>query len=172
MIYKEYAMRDFSLPLILLDRDGTLNKDTRGYTSSVPDLEMTDFAIKFSDFRSIFEFQISIVSNQSGIGRGYHSAEDYFVFTESLLNLIQEGLSHVQMIIACPHVPEMKCICRKPSSAMLDFAIGKSSLSKVCFVGDSHTDKKAAAFSGVEFFDVNSQPEVNLKSWLENLCDS
>jgi histidinol-phosphate phosphatase family protein len=171
MIHTQYALRDFNQPLVLLDRDGTLNKDIRGYTSDQADLELTDFALKLSRLGNIYKFQMAIISNQSGIGRGLHKGEDFFSFTECLIPAIQGNLSTVQMVIACPHIPEVYCNCRKPSSTMLDFATTGSDKTSVCFIGDSDTDKQAASNSSIEFFDVNLKADVNLKLWLEERYD-
>jgi len=172
MIHLKYASRDFNQPLVLLDRDGTLNIDIKGYTSEIADLELTKFSLKLSQLGNIHQFQMAIISNQSGIGRGFHSKEDFFTFTEYLIPSIQGNFSAVQIVVACPHIPEVKCDCRKPSSAMLDFVSAGSDLSKVCFVGNSDIDKQAAIASNVAFFDVNYEAELGLGLWLEENCDS
>ena len=172
MIHIEYALRDLNQPLVLVDRDGTLNSDIKGYTSEIADLELTKFALKLSQLGNIHKFQMAVVSNQSGIGRGFHSKEDFFSFTEYLIPSIQGNFSTVQMVVACPHIPEDRCDCRKPSPAMLDFVSAGSDLSKVCFVGDSDIDKQTAISSNIEFFDVNYEAELGLGMWLEEHCDS
>ena len=172
MIKKVYAVRDFNLPLILLDRDGTLNKDPKGYTSNISELELTEFASKLRRLGNVHSFQIVIVSNQSGIGRGLHSVGDFFSFTEELIPSIQGISSTVQMVLACPHTPEMKCLCRKPHPMMLGFATKGYDLSKACFIGDSDSDKQAAISSNIRFFDVNLSIENRLNLWLEDVCDS
>lgn len=167
MIYREYAAQDINLPIVLLDRDGTLNKDSKGYTKNISDLELTNFALRLKALGDIYRFQMVIISNQSGIGRGLYSLEQFFSFTESLLPLIQGEYSFVQMVVACPHTPELNCSCRKPAPAMLNFAINGSHKSNVCFIGDSDADKLAAYNSSIEFFDVNIQADENLNLWLE-----
>lgn len=102
---------------VFLDRDGTLiyekpgvylcdPKQVRLYKSTKPALALL----------SKSGFKLFMVSNQSGIGRGY--------FTEKEVNAVHNCLQHLlkptrlEEIVFCPHAPDEKCACRKPQPKM------------------------------------------------------
>lgn len=98
---------------IFLDRDGTINYD-KGYTHKIADFR---FLPKAVDALKLLknDFIFFIISNQSGIGRGYYTMEDAHDFNAYLLNeLKKEGIS-IRKIYICPHTSEQLCDCRKPS---------------------------------------------------------
>jgi D-glycero-D-manno-heptose 1,7-bisphosphate phosphatase len=166
MIKKEYAPRKIEKPLIILDRDGTLNQDPNGYTHNVAEIQLTDFAKNLRTMDVYDCFQISIASNQSGIARGIYTAEQFFTFTESLVKQITGSLSNLNRIIACPHLPGNNCLCRKPANAMLAYAAEGTRDGLVCFIGDRQSDQLAAESLGIKFFYVNSTTIDELLTWL------
>ena len=131
--------------LILLDRDGTINHDS-GYTYSTTDLRLFDDVIPF--FNSLpASLNIVVITNQSGIGRGYYSEADMLLFNRSLQSLIYKKTSClIDRFYFCPHLPSDNCLCRKPSPTLLlqalcDFNIPHS---QALMIGDSVTDVLAA----------------------------
>ena len=75
---------DSSIRLILIDRDGTLNKDENGYTHKLDECIIFKDAIDF--FRILSpEVVVLVISNQSGIGRGYYTENDFHLFNEKCL---------------------------------------------------------------------------------------
>ena len=148
---------------IFLDRDGVINVD-KAYVSKIEDFEFCEGV-----FEALIHFQtlgylLIIVTNQSGIGRGYYSEEDF----QKLTAWMQKELLHVQIkidaIYHCPHAPILNCSCRKPKSGMLlqaieDFNIDvKSSW----MIGDKQTDIEAALGAGVTNTILLGKTGVNL----------
>lgn len=148
---------------IFLDRDGVINVD-KAYVSKIEDFEFCEGV-----FEALIHFQtlgylLIIVTNQSGIGRGYYSEEDF----QKLTAWMQKELLHVKIkidaIYHCPHAPILNCSCRKPKSGMLlqaieDFNIDvKSSW----MIGDKQTDIEAALGAGVTNTILLGKTGVNL----------
>ena len=61
------------------------------------------------------EFKFFIVTNQSGIGRGIYTKEDFEKFNNHLINVLKENDIIIEKTFVCPHSPEEGCDCRKPS---------------------------------------------------------
>lgn len=146
---------------LFVDRDGTLNVD-RGYTHRVEDLVLVDGASDLVRFAERRGFVISIVSNQSGIARGFYSESDFHNFTNSLIAALElKGESDFEVQF-CPHLPESNCKCRKPAPGMI---IEIASLRNICiehsvFVGDTEADLWAGINAGVGFIFKLTKGEV------------
>jgi D-glycero-D-manno-heptose 1,7-bisphosphate phosphatase len=141
--------------LILLDRDGTLNRDY-GYTFKLIDLQVLyknlDIIKEFISDKSL----IVCISNQSGIGRGYFSALDATTFNLELAsNLSNYGLP-IDIFYMCPHTPNSFCLCRKPGTLMIEMALDLSrvSIEQSIFFGDSEVDRIASEKMGIKFVKV------------------
>lgn len=98
---------------VFLDRDGTIIHEKPGtYLSDPKKVRPYACAKKALQLLSSLGYKLFIVSNQSGIGRGY--------FTEKEVNACHERLKKllnpvkIEEIVFCPHAPEEKCRCRKP----------------------------------------------------------
>ncbi len=125
---------------IFLDRDGTLNVDKDGYVYKIDDYRLHAGVIE--GLRLLKDYVLFIVSNQSGIGRGYYSEEDMHKFNELMLKELFDSGIKIEKIYHCPHKPADKCECRKPGIKMIedvkrDFQID---LEKSWFIGDSDVD--------------------------------
>ncbi|MBU0614627.1 MAG: HAD family hydrolase [Nanoarchaeota archaeon] len=97
---------------VFLDRDGTINID-EGYTYKTEDLEFYDDV--FESLKKLSHFKLFIVTNQSGIGRGYYSYEDFKRFNDKLVLALSENGINIEKTYCCPHSPEENCDCRKPN---------------------------------------------------------
>lgn len=103
--------------VVFLDRDGTLNVD-RGYVYRIADWEFIPGAI---DALRIFRqdgFRIALVTNQSGIARGYYSLEDMHALHEHVCDLLGQAGLRLDAIAYCPHGDHPTCDCRKPLTGM------------------------------------------------------
>ncbi|ARU41555.1 hypothetical protein CCB80_10560 [Armatimonadetes bacterium Uphvl-Ar1] len=101
----------------LFDRDGVLNID-HGYVSKVEDFEWVEGAREILDQCRSLGMGIGVITNQSGIGRGYYSELAYVDLMEAVLPV---GL--VDLVVYCPHAPEADCPGRKPGGRMLEMAL-------------------------------------------------
>jgi len=100
-------------PFILIDRDGTINVE-RHYLSHPEQLELLPGAAEGLRMLSEMGFGIVIITNQSGIARGYFAPEQLESIHQRLREMLEgEGIS-VAGIYFCPHGPDSDCECRKP----------------------------------------------------------
>ncbi len=106
---------------VLLDRDGTINVE-KAYLSSADALELLPNAA--AGLRAMLGLGLGLVvlTNQSGIGRGYFSAETVAEIHRALSALLaQEGVA-LDGIYVCPHAPTDGCPCRKPAPGLAEQA--------------------------------------------------
>ncbi len=103
---------------LFIDRDGTINHDCP-YCKDPKDLRIYDDAVDIiKDFRKR-GFLIVIVTNQSGINRGYFSEAEFEKFNSALLNELERAGAKVDAVYHCPHRPDEGCLCRKPGTGLL-----------------------------------------------------
>ena len=92
-------------------------------------------------------YQFVLVTNQSGIGRGYYNLSDFYDLTFYILDYLSVNYSINLEVNYCPHHPTYGCKCRKPSPGMfLRYHIGDTDI----MIGDSPTDMQAALSAGVK----------------------
>jgi D-glycero-D-manno-heptose 1,7-bisphosphate phosphatase len=139
---------------VFVDRDGTLNKDDRGYTYESSDLVIVDkIAMCLKGFQDRGYF-ICIVTNQSGIGRGFFTESDMIKFNDSLCGeLLEKYNVRVSHVLYCPHLPEEGCTCRKPKIGHIERLIEETSIDGVSslLIGNSSCDREAANRLGVDY---------------------
>jgi len=134
---------------IFLDRDGTINED-KGYVYRIQDLKIIPKVIEGLKLFKYAEYKLIIVTNQSGIGRGYYTEEDYFEFREEMhKQLIEEGIK-IDAEYFCPHKSDDECNCRKPKTGMLEQAAKDFNLNleKCCIIGDHLSDIQTGKNAG------------------------
>ncbi len=136
---------------VFLDRDGTLNVD-KGYVSKKEELEFMPGV--FETLRKLRKagYLLVIVTNQSGIARGYYSEADYIKFRDYFLErLFKEGVI-IDRTYHCPHHPDDGCSCRKPEPGMLRRAIDelRVSTSQSYIIGDKTSDVLAGKNAGLK----------------------
>ncbi len=108
--------------VVIIDRDGTINTDT-GYTSKIKDLEFLPEAINGIKKLGDAGYDLIIISNQSGIGRGYYSHRQADKFNNALTSILAESGVKISGVYICPHTPEDNCACRKPESLLFEKAV-------------------------------------------------
>jgi D-glycero-D-manno-heptose 1,7-bisphosphate phosphatase len=126
---------------VFLDRDGTINEDS-GYIDHPNRIELiprSRQAIKRLNKKNILTI---IVSNQSGVGRGYLKRKDVALVDEKLKTELVKGKAYIDDTYYCYHHPDNNCSCRKPKPGMLNKAARKFHLDLTrCFVvGDHYSD--------------------------------
>ena len=160
---------------IFLDRDGVINKEV-GYLHRIEDFIFIDGVFEACLFFKKLDYQIIIISNQSGIARGYFTLFDYEKLTKWMLDQFSKKNISILDVFFCPHGPKSKCSCRKPKPGMLVDAQNKYhiDLEKSWMIGDSERDILAATRAGINnTVIVRSGHKVNyLKSSAKFLLDS
>jgi D-glycero-D-manno-heptose 1,7-bisphosphate phosphatase len=143
--------------LALLDRDGTIIVE-RGFPKDPDDVEMIPgSAAAIRRLRSL-GLPAVVVSNQSGIGRGFLTPGDVERVNARLLELLEAEGTTLDAILWCPHSPDDGCACRKPQRTLPDraaVAFG-ADLARSFFVGDKKDDVDAGRAVGATTFLVRT----------------
>jgi len=160
---------------VFIDRDGVINCE-RSFVWRSEDFEFIPNTIAALKCYQQASYAIVIITNQSGIARGYYSESDFQNLTAWMLErLAGEGVE-ITAVYHCPHGPDDGCICRKPKPGMLRMAACDHDLdlSKSCLVGDKETDVEAGISAGVAAtFLVRSGHPINESSTKAlYVCDS
>ena len=141
----------------MLDRDGTINVDT-GYVGDPRKLELLPGAAEAIRLMNEAGYQVIVISNQSGVARGYFGIGDVEAVNRRLNELLGERGAHIDGFYYCPHlrdgiVPKyaIDCDCRKPKTAMFEQAIRDYDLDvhQCCACGDKPRDVSAPEKLGV-----------------------
>ena len=139
-----------TIKTIFLDRDGVINKEVR-YLYRLSDFEFIDGIFDACLYFQKLGYKIVIITNQSGIARGYFTENDYQKLTEWMLSQFNDNGINILDTFYCPHSPESLCECRKPKPGMLIEAKYKYNISMKdsWMIGDSESDIKAANAAGI-----------------------
>jgi histidinol-phosphate phosphatase family protein len=108
--------------LVFLDRDGTIIRDVH-YLSRPDDVELLDGTAEAIAQLNRLHVPVVIVTNQSGIGRGYFTKHDYEHVERRLNKLLATRGAHIDASYYCPHAPDDDCLCRKPQDTLFRQAI-------------------------------------------------
>ncbi len=127
---------------VFLDRDGTIIRDFH-YLSRPEQVELLDGAAEAIARINAALVPAVVVTNQSGIGRGYFSVRDYEATEQRLNELLAERGAHIDATYYCPHTPEEKCRCRKPDTLLFEQAADDLDidLGSALFIGDRFRDR-------------------------------
>jgi D-glycero-D-manno-heptose 1,7-bisphosphate phosphatase len=144
-------------PALFLDRDGVINVDT-GYLHQPEVCRFMPGIFELVGTANRLGYRVLVVTNQSGIGRGYYSEPVFHAFTDWMVGAFAQRGLRIDKVYYCPHHPDapldayrLACDCRKPGPGMFlsardefDIDLGRSVM-----VGDNHTDVEAAQAAGV-----------------------
>lgn len=130
---------------VFLDRDGTIIKDV-SYLSRREQVELLDGAAEAIARINAALVPVVVVTNQSGIGRGYFSEPDYKRTEQRLDELLAERGAYLDATYYCPHTPEDGCKCRKPATLLFERAAADLGidLRNALFIGDRFRDIEPA----------------------------
>ena len=167
--------------IAFLDRDGVINKDC-GYVHKLDELVWMEGVL--SGLRKLLElkYELFIVTNQSGIARGYYSEDQFHIFMNGMIGKLKlEGIDILGYNF-CPHHPDgliknlsIVCECRKPKPKMVQKVLYEEKVSsKDCIlIGDKLTDIEAGMQAGIGklflldhgFKSSGSKLFENFKNW-------
>ncbi len=146
-----------SSKVAFLDRDGVINID-HAYVHKPEEFEFIDGVLEGCAKLVSEGFKLVIVTNQSGIGRGYYTEADFHHLTDWMKGVFSDANAPISAVYFCPHHPEKAleayrcdCDCRKPQPGMLlraqkDFDID---MTQSVMFGDKRGDMQAALAAGV-----------------------
>jgi len=162
MIKKKYK-------IAFLDRDGVLNKNLNGgYVGNKRNFEWVKGAIDAIKLIKNFDYKIVVVTNQSGIARGYFLKKDVIILHKYMNNILKKHKTKIDHFLFCPyHINGIRKIftkksnLRKPNNGMFKIIAKKYNIDKKnsFMIGDQITDMQFAKKSGIKGFFFN---ETNL----------
>lgn len=152
---------------LFLDRDGTINEE-RNYLFKIEDFVFRDGIFNLTKAFSDRGYLIFVVTNQSGIARGFYSEADYQLLTDWMTDQFRQHGTVISKVYFCPHHPEItgECNCRKPEPGMLLRAIREYDLDpeECVMVGDSDRDMEAARRAGIHYiYKVSETGKIDWK---------
>ena len=145
-------------PAVFLDRDGTINEDV-GYLQNIEQLTLIPGAAQGIRILNNYGFKVVVVTNQSGVARGYFREEFIVQTHDHLRAVLQRENAIIDAFYYCPHHPaegfppyRKTCSCRKPEAGMLIQAACDLhlDLSRSYMVGDKIQDIQAGKKAGVK----------------------
>ena len=139
------------MKLIILDRDGVINKDSSDYIKSPEEWIPIPGSLEAISKLNKAGFTVIVITNQSVIERGYFTLETLDAMHKKMQTKLKKLNGHIDKIYFCPHKPEDNCDCRKPKTKMFeqlahDYNID---LHNVINIGDSLRDMQAGKKMGV-----------------------
>lgn len=146
--------------IAFLDRDGVINVD-HGYVGSPADLDLIPSVPEALRLLRRQGYKLVVVTNQSGIARGYYSEADFQrVTAEMAAQLAIRGVT-LDLVLHCPHGPDDDCSCRKPQPGMILEGAQRlnGDLGSSVLFGDKASDIAAGRAAGVaRCFLIGSSP--------------
>lgn len=142
---------------IFLDRDGTINVE-KDYIYKSEDLVFEEGTIKALKTFKNLGYILIVISNQSGIARGYFTEEDLNIFNNNMNEILKRNGIEITEFYCCPHHPDgigeykKVCECRKPNNKMIEDAIKKYNIAreKSYMIGDKTSDIGAGLKSNLK----------------------
>ncbi len=134
------------MKLVILDRDGTINRDSPDFVKSPDEFEPLPGSIEAIAALTGAGYTVVVASNQSGVGRGLFDAATLYEIHRKLVTLVAEAGGHIDAFFFCPHRPDDDCECRKPRAGMLRSIASRygTRIAGVPVIGDSVRDIAAA----------------------------
>ena len=150
---------------VFLDRDGTININKPEYTHKKEDFKLFPETVPALKKLSKTDYKIIIVTNQSGIARGYFKEVEVKKLHKWMASDFKKRGIRIDKVYYCPHGPDDNCFCRKPKPGMLlkankDFGLN---LSKSWFIGDGKVDVIAGREANVKTIKIGEKTPKDLK---------
>lgn len=149
---------------VFLDRDGTINEEV-GYLRDLEDLRLIPGAGEAIRLLNEAELKVVLVTNQSGVARGYFPESLVHDAHERLEQMLREQGARIDAVYYCPHHPTagtsgftIKCDCRKPGTGLIDRAARDLDIDvkRSYVVGDKWSDVELGQRAGAHSILVQS----------------
>ncbi|QDF28377.1 D-glycero-beta-D-manno-heptose 1,7-bisphosphate 7-phosphatase [Halarcobacter anaerophilus] len=160
---------------IFLDRDGVINIE-KDYTYKIEEFEFVDSLFDSLKYLQDLGYKLFIITNQSGIARGYYTIQDYKILTNWMLDYLEQKGIFISQTEFCPHGPDDNCNCRKPKTGMIDNILKKHDidLENSWLIGDKQADIQCAKNANIKnTIQVKSGHKFDEKDSIADfVCDS
>ncbi|MBA7580703.1 D-glycero-alpha-D-manno-heptose-1,7-bisphosphate 7-phosphatase [subsurface metagenome] len=142
---------------VFLDRDGVITKEPPYYAYKIDQLVLIPKSAEAIRLLNKNGVKVIVVSNQSGVARGYYQEKDIKIYNDEMQKKLEEKNAYIDAIYYCPHYPEatikkyrIDCDCRKPKPGMLKRAERDLNLDLKCsfLIGDKTSDIEAGYRAG------------------------
>lgn len=162
-------------PLVILDRDGVINHDSRDYIKHRDEWIPLEGAIEAIARLSKAGYDVAIATNQSGVARGLTPMTELNAIHARMNALVEAAGGYFSHVAYCPHGPNDACDCRKPLPGMLHdiaAALGRDrdDLYEAWMVGDSLRDLQAGEAAGTQLALVLTGNGVSTRPKLSQLA--
>ena len=157
------------LKAAFFDRDGVLNVD-KSYLYKIEDLEWIDGAKEALAYLTQQGYTVFVVTNQSGIARGYYTMDDMNKLHDFMVQQVAAAGGKIEKFYYCPHLPEGKiaeyaveCDCRKPKPGLILRAFEEYDINKdaAFLIGDKPRDVESAEAAGIKGYLFSSGNLLN-----------
>ena len=134
------------MKLIILDRDGVINYDSKDYIKSPEEWQPIPGSLEAIALLSSAGYTIAVATNQAGVGRGYYTEDVLAQIHQKMTACAQDMGGTIDKIFYCPHHPDDHCSCRKPAMGLfMQIADAyQINLKNIIAIGDSLRDIQAA----------------------------
>ena len=136
--------------IVFMDRDGTIHID-KVETHLIDDLEFFPDTVLFMQKVTSLGYDIIVITNQSGIGKGHYDIETMKEFNLYMVEELEKHGINILAVLYCPHIKEDNCSCMKPKSGMFEKAreLFNIDMSNSIMVGDQTSDVLASINIGI-----------------------
>ena len=136
--------------LVILDRDGTINRASDEFIKSPEEWHPLPGALEAIGRLNHAGYHVVLATNQSGLGRGLFDIAALNSVHAHMMKALAAHGGRLDAVFYCPHAPEEGCHCRKPAPGLLEQIAQRYGLALpgVPFIGDSLRDMQAAAAVG------------------------
>lgn len=142
-------MSQHNRKVVVLDRDGTVIVD-KHYLADPDGVELERGALQGLQAMAQLGYRFVIVSNQSGIARGYFGLKQLEAVNSRLREMLAVAGIQLEGIYCCPHAPSDGCECRKPNLGLMRQAAEelRFDMAKSVVIGDKHSDIEFGRLAG------------------------
>lgn len=160
------------MKILFLDRDGIINVDNV-YISNPKDFVFIDDVFDLCSSYIEKGYIIVVVTNQTGIGAGKYSLDDFISVNDYMLEGFRKHNIEISDVFYCPHHPNDDCSCHKPKPGMFLEALSKykANPNDCIMIGDKSTDAIAAYAAGIKeiyLYNKKDDEKISFKHKLIN----
>ncbi|MEX5709118.1 HAD-IIIA family hydrolase [Parafrankia sp. FMc6] len=150
--------RHYRLELVVLDRDGVLNRNLDRGVRQSSDWVWLPGARAAANCLFAHDIRLMVATNQANIGRGIMTTEQLAAIHGRMVDELRPAHVRLTDVLHCPHLPDDRCFCRKPEPGLVHAAMRASGVDaeRTLLIGDQMSDIAAAGAAGCWSLHVRS----------------